>query len=77
MKLSSWKANLLSYGGRLTLLKAVLGSHVIYYFSIFKAPEFVFKSMERIRASFVLGGSQDTKKIAWGLMSYPRLTKVV
>lgn len=36
-KLSTWKANLLSYGGRLTLLKTVLGSPGIYYLSIFKA----------------------------------------
>ncbi|GKD35184.1 putative RNA-directed DNA polymerase, eukaryota, reverse transcriptase zinc-binding domain protein, partial [Tanacetum coccineum] len=35
-KLSSWKASLLSYGGRLTLLKTVLGSLGIYYFSLFK-----------------------------------------
>ncbi|GJX33088.1 putative RNA-directed DNA polymerase, eukaryota, reverse transcriptase zinc-binding domain protein [Tanacetum coccineum] len=38
-RLSSWKANLLSIGGRLTLIKAVLGSLGIYYLSIFKDPE--------------------------------------
>ncbi|GJW21645.1 RNA-directed DNA polymerase, eukaryota, reverse transcriptase zinc-binding domain protein [Tanacetum coccineum] len=35
-KLSSWKANLLSIGGRHTLIKAVLGSLGTYYFLIFK-----------------------------------------
>ncbi|GJU10355.1 hypothetical protein Tco_1132751 [Tanacetum coccineum] len=51
-KLSTWKVNLLSYEGRLTLIKVVLGSLGIYYLSIFKAPEFVLKMLERIRASF-------------------------
>ncbi|GKB90907.1 putative RNA-directed DNA polymerase, eukaryota, reverse transcriptase zinc-binding domain protein [Tanacetum coccineum] len=46
LRLSSWKANLLSIGGRLTLLKAVLDSLGIYYFSIFKAPETVLHSLE-------------------------------
>nr|GEU46080.1 hypothetical protein [Tanacetum cinerariifolium] len=38
-RLSSWKANLLSIGGQLTLIKAVLGSLGIYFLSIFKALE--------------------------------------
>ncbi|GKE27417.1 putative RNA-directed DNA polymerase, eukaryota, reverse transcriptase zinc-binding domain protein [Tanacetum coccineum] len=41
MRLSSWKANLLSIGGRLTLIKSVLGSLGIYYLSIFRALESV------------------------------------
>ncbi|GKE43267.1 RNA-directed DNA polymerase, eukaryota, reverse transcriptase zinc-binding domain protein, partial [Tanacetum coccineum] len=64
-KLSSSKANLLSIGGRLTLIKAVLGSFGIYYLSIFKVPEIVLKILESIRALFFWGGSQDSKKIAW------------
>nr|GEX80800.1 cysteine-rich RLK (receptor-like protein kinase) 8 [Tanacetum cinerariifolium] len=38
-RLSSWKANLLPIGGRLTLIKAVLGSFVISYQFLFKAPK--------------------------------------
>ncbi|GJX29545.1 RNA-directed DNA polymerase, eukaryota, reverse transcriptase zinc-binding domain protein [Tanacetum coccineum] len=38
-KLSTWKAKTLSVGGRLTLLKSVLGAIPIYYMSLFKAPE--------------------------------------
>nr|GEX85332.1 putative ribonuclease H protein At1g65750 family [Tanacetum cinerariifolium] len=51
-KLSSWKASLLSFGGRLTLIKSVLGSLGIYYLSLFKSPEAVLKSLEKSRASF-------------------------
>ncbi|GJY70736.1 hypothetical protein Tco_0474439 [Tanacetum coccineum] len=43
----SWKANLLSIGGRLTLIKSVLGSLGIYYLSIFRAPESVLQDLER------------------------------
>ncbi|GJZ89295.1 putative RNA-directed DNA polymerase, eukaryota, reverse transcriptase zinc-binding domain protein, partial [Tanacetum coccineum] len=64
-KLSSWKANLLSIGGRLTLIKAVLGSLGIYYLSIYKAPETVLKYLERYRAKFFWGGSQDSRNLAW------------
>ncbi|GJW43854.1 RNA-directed DNA polymerase, eukaryota, reverse transcriptase zinc-binding domain protein [Tanacetum coccineum] len=48
-KLSLWKANLLSIGGRYTLIKDVLGSLGIYYFSIFKVLESVIISLERSR----------------------------
>ncbi|GKC76819.1 hypothetical protein Tco_1127593, partial [Tanacetum coccineum] len=64
-RLSSWKANLLSIGGRLTLIKAVLESLSIYYLSIFKAPDVILKSLERLRSRFFLGGSQDAKSLAW------------
>ncbi|GKB01694.1 hypothetical protein Tco_0829738 [Tanacetum coccineum] len=51
-RLSTWKANLLSIGGRLTLIKAVLGSLGIYYLSIFKAPETILNSLESLRSRF-------------------------
>nr|GEW69772.1 retrovirus-related Pol polyprotein from transposon TNT 1-94 [Tanacetum cinerariifolium]GEW72808.1 retrovirus-related Pol polyprotein from transposon TNT 1-94 [Tanacetum cinerariifolium] len=51
-KLSSWKANLLSIGGRHTLIKAIFCSLGIYYFSIFKVPASVLNSLEISRAMF-------------------------
>nr|GEU34680.1 reverse transcriptase domain, reverse transcriptase zinc-binding domain protein [Tanacetum cinerariifolium] len=64
-RLSSWKANLLFIGGRLTLIKAVLGSLGIYYLSIFKAPETILNSMESHHSRFFCGGSQDSRNMAW------------
>ncbi|GKA61498.1 hypothetical protein Tco_0760905 [Tanacetum coccineum] len=63
--MSSWKANLLSIGGRLTLIKSVLGSLGNYYFSIFTVHELVIKSLESLRAIFFWGGYENNKKIAW------------
>ncbi|GJV42590.1 putative RNA-directed DNA polymerase, eukaryota, reverse transcriptase zinc-binding domain protein [Tanacetum coccineum] len=64
-RLSSWKDNLLSIGGRLSLIKSVLGSLGNYYLSIFKVPETVVKSLESLRASFFWGSFEDSKKLAW------------
>ncbi|GJU30484.1 putative RNA-directed DNA polymerase, eukaryota, reverse transcriptase zinc-binding domain protein [Tanacetum coccineum] len=64
-KLSNWNANYLSFGGRLTLIKVVLGSLRIYLLSIFKAPALILNSLERIRANFFWGGAIVSKKIAW------------
>ena len=64
-RLSNWKTKTLSYGGRLTLIKSVLGSLGVYFFSTFKAPISILKKLESIRRDFFWGGSSDTKKIAW------------
>nr|GEY10762.1 RNA-directed DNA polymerase, eukaryota [Tanacetum cinerariifolium] len=65
LRLSSWKLKTLSIGGRLTLLKSVLGSTPIYNMSLFKVPKAVFKSMESIRRKFFNGIRDGEKKIAW------------
>ncbi|GJV55438.1 RNA-directed DNA polymerase, eukaryota [Tanacetum coccineum] len=45
-RLSKWKMNTLSIGGRMTLLKSVLSSTPIYYMSMFKVPSQVLKCLE-------------------------------
>ena len=64
-KLSSWKAKLLSIGGRLTLLKFVVGSLAIYYISIYKVPATVLKLLEYLRARFFWGADLGERKLHW------------
>ena len=54
-RLSSWKSNLLSIGGRHTLISSVLGSLGIYFLSLFHMPVTVNKKLEAIRSRFFLG----------------------
>nr|GEZ71728.1 RNA-directed DNA polymerase, eukaryota [Tanacetum cinerariifolium] len=55
----------LSIGGRLTLLKAVLGASPLYNMSIFKVPKGILNSMEAIRSKFFNGMEPSPKKITW------------
>lgn len=64
-KLSTWKAKTLSVGGRLTLLKSVLGAIPTYYMSLFKAPEGTISHLEKMRNKFFLGADIDDRKITW------------
>ncbi|GJZ10125.1 RNA-directed DNA polymerase, eukaryota [Tanacetum coccineum] len=64
-RLSKWKVKTLSIGGRLTLLKSVLGASPLYNMSIFKAPKGVLKEMESIRNNFFIGADPSDKKITW------------
>nr|GFA12558.1 hypothetical protein [Tanacetum cinerariifolium] len=63
-RLSSWKPNLLSIGGHLTLIKVVLGSLSIYYLSIFKAPGVILKYLERLCSRFF-----------WAVLKMPRVQR--
>ncbi|GJR51970.1 RNA-directed DNA polymerase, eukaryota [Tanacetum coccineum] len=64
-RLSNWKAKTLSIGGRLTLLKSVLGASPIYSMSIYKVPKGVLKIMEAIRNRFFNGADISDRKITW------------
>ncbi|GJS24646.1 RNA-directed DNA polymerase, eukaryota, reverse transcriptase zinc-binding domain protein [Tanacetum coccineum] len=63
-RLSKWKLKTLSIGGRLTLLKSVLGSLPIYYLSMFKVPTLVLNKMESIRSHFFNGVELNDRKIS-------------
>nr|GEX93752.1 RNA-directed DNA polymerase, eukaryota, reverse transcriptase zinc-binding domain protein [Tanacetum cinerariifolium] len=52
-------------GGRLTLLKAVLGASPFYNMSIFKVPKGILNSMKAIRSKFFNGMEPSTNKITW------------
>nr|KAJ0194141.1 hypothetical protein LSAT_V11C800435930 [Lactuca sativa] len=64
-KLSGWKSRTLSFGGRLTLVKAVLGN-------LPTAPKRVVESLEKIRRRFLWGGSEGNRKINW--VSWEKVT---
>ncbi|XP_021992073.1 uncharacterized protein LOC110888879 [Helianthus annuus] len=64
-KLSSWKASQLSFAGRLTLAKSVLGSLPSYYLSLFAAPKSIIERIEKIRRNFVWGISASGRKMRW------------
>nr|GEW58811.1 hypothetical protein [Tanacetum cinerariifolium] len=57
-QLSKWKLKKLSIGGRLTLLKSVLGS-----MPIFKVPKKVLHRMESMRSHFFSGAELSSKKL--------------
>jgi hypothetical protein len=61
-RLAVWKAKTLSFGGRITLLKSVLGSLPLYYFSLFKAPVHVIDALEKIRKNLLWTGSDEGMK---------------
>ncbi|GKC70622.1 hypothetical protein Tco_1116505 [Tanacetum coccineum] len=68
-KLSSWKARLLSIGGRLSLIKAVLGNLPTYfmsiYLSIYLMPVSIRSKLESMRSKFFRGADQNDSKMAW------------
>ncbi|GJY13202.1 hypothetical protein Tco_0382511 [Tanacetum coccineum] len=54
-RLSKWKANMLSIGGRSTLITSVLGSLGVYYLSLFPMPKQINRRLESLRANFFWG----------------------
>ncbi|GKD41149.1 RNA-directed DNA polymerase, eukaryota, partial [Tanacetum coccineum] len=64
-RLSKWKINTLSIGGRLTLLKSVLGSTPIYSMSLYKVPKSILNLLESLRRNFFNGVQGDERKISW------------
>ncbi|KAM0029767.1 putative RNA-directed DNA polymerase [Helianthus debilis subsp. tardiflorus] len=64
-RLSLWKANTLTFGGRITLVCSVLNALPTYYFSLYKAPLGVIKKLEKIRREFLWGSNDEKEKMKW------------
>lgn len=64
-RLSGWKIRIMSIGGRLTLIKSVLGSIAIYPMSIFRTPITVINLLESICNRFFLGADLEERKFNW------------
>nr|GEV63397.1 RNA-directed DNA polymerase, eukaryota, reverse transcriptase zinc-binding domain protein [Tanacetum cinerariifolium] len=64
-RLSKWKLETLSLGGRLTLLKSVLTAIPIYHMSLYKVPVGILNDMESIRRNFFNGIEKSEIKMVW------------
>nr|GEX36630.1 putative RNA-directed DNA polymerase, eukaryota, reverse transcriptase zinc-binding domain protein [Tanacetum cinerariifolium] len=64
-RLSEWRAKTMSFGGRLTLVKTVLGSFPLYYFSMFRVPVCMITKLECIRRDFFWDRVRENKKMSW------------
>ncbi|GJX52188.1 RNA-directed DNA polymerase, eukaryota, reverse transcriptase zinc-binding domain protein [Tanacetum coccineum] len=61
-RLKSWDDTI---GGRLTLVKSVLGSMPIFHMSLFKVPSGILRSLESIRSKFFNGIDGSKNKASW------------
>jgi len=61
-RIARWKGRLLSYAGRLTLLKACLASIPIYLMSIIKFPRWAIDMINSHMARFLWNNSEDKHK---------------
>ena len=64
-KLATWKHKHISFGGRMTLINAVLKAIPIYFFSFFRVPSKIIVKLEAIQRRFLWGGGSEHRKIAW------------
>lgn len=66
-KIDGWKVKLLSFGGRLTLIKAVLSSLTIHTLSSTVVPKNILRRLERLMANFLwnVQGVNRTHWIRW------------
>nr|KAJ0211734.1 hypothetical protein LSAT_V11C400185750 [Lactuca sativa] len=60
-----WKAKTLSFSGRMTLAKSVLGNLPTFYFSLFATPIGVIEELEKIQRQFIWGGGAEKAKVHW------------
>lgn len=67
-RLASWQSAFLSYGGQMTLVKAVLTALPLYYMQVISIPKRVLKYIDRARRQFLWRGNLPCKGItAWWL----------
>ena len=64
-RLSVWKGRYLSLAGRTCVIKSILTTIPLFYLSVFKAPESVYKSIISIQRKFLWGWGKEKKPISW------------
>jgi len=68
LKLSSWKASLLSIAGRVQLVKSVIQSMLVHCISVYSWPVSLIKGIERCIRNFIWAGDIEKRKlvtVAW------------
>ncbi|WMV32723.1 hypothetical protein MTR67_026108 [Solanum verrucosum] len=73
-KICGWQARVLSFGGRITLIKHALQSIPIHTMAAISPPNTTIKYIETIIADFFRGRDQDKRKYHWtslDTMSFP------
>ncbi|KAG7599606.1 Endonuclease/exonuclease/phosphatase superfamily [Arabidopsis suecica] len=74
-RLSGWKGRFLSFAGRFTLTKAVIGSIPIHSMGTISLPASVLDGLDKAARSFLWGSSAEQKKqhlIAWDRVCAPK-----
>lgn len=75
IRLSNWKGKLLSLGGRLVLINAVLSNVVLYMISFFQLPRGVLKRLDYFRSRFFWQGDSEKRKYRhakWSVLCRPK-----
>ena len=62
-RMEGWKSNILSYGGRVTLVKAVLSAMPLHYMQVLTIPKGVLKHLDKMRRDFLWKGNETCKGI--------------
>ena len=73
-KISHWTNMLLSMGGRLVLIRAVLSSIPIYWLSLIPIPSSILDKLRKVIFSFLWGSSVKHKKyhlVDWHILARP------
>ena len=73
-KISHWTNRLLSMGGRLVLIRAVLSSIPVYWLSLILIPSSILDKLRKVIFSFLWGSSVKHKKyhlVDWHILARP------
>lgn len=75
LSIQSWSAKLLSFAGRLQLIKTVIFGTVTFWTSAFILPKGCIKTIESLCSRFLWAGSLESKsfaKVAWSTVCLPK-----
>lgn len=74
LKLSAWKASLLSIAGRIQLVKSVIQCMLLHCISVYSWPVHLIKEMEKWMRNFIWSGDVNKRKlvtVAWHKVCFP------